>query len=127
MTCNLEFRELRKRCPASASSGVPTVRCAAVRAGALTSLLAASLDLLLLFSAMLGLALLFIEEAGPIFWISNEVAFALGGSSFSLDIYPGSEPAFLWHATLLLVCWLGLASLSKLTLLRRKPRGEEAA
>ncbi len=128
MTCNLEFRDLRKRFHEPASGGVPAVGCVAARAGAaLTSFLAASLDVLLLFSAMLGLSLLFIEEAGPVFWISNELAFAFGGSTFSLDIYPGSEPAFLWHATLLLVCWLALMSLVKFALHRRRPRREEAA
>ena len=128
MTCSLEFRDLRKRCQAPASRCAPAVGAGAPRSGSpLSSLLSASLDLLLLLSAMLGLSLLFIEDAGPVFWISNELAFAFGGSTFSLDIYPGSEPTFLWRATVLLVCWLALTSLSKLAPFRRKPRREEAA
>jgi len=100
--------------------------------GALTAVVAAALSLL--FYAIIGLSAFFIEDTAPVFWVWQKLGFVFGGLMFPLDVYPsslqtlasftpfpsllyapgriaiGAEPAFLWHATLVLAAWAVFAT-----------------
>ena len=107
--------------------GLPTGGVLALICGALTAVVAATLNLV--FYAMIGLSAFFIEDTSPVYWVWQKLSFVFGGLMFPLDMYPsalqkianatpfpsllyapgriaiGAEPAFLWCSTLHLAAW----------------------
>jgi ABC-2 type transport system permease protein len=116
------------------SGGLAAGGLLALLCGALTAVVAATLNLI--FSAIIGLSAFFIEDTSPLYWVWQKMAFVFGGLMFPLDMYPetvrsianatpfpsllyapgriaiGAELAFLWQTTLLLAGWLAVAIVS---------------
>lgn len=121
--------------------GWPSGGVLALICGALTALVAATLNLI--FYALIGLSAFFIEDTSPVFWVWQKLSFVFGGLMFPLDMYPeplqrvanltpfptllyapgriaiGAAPPFIWHTTLLLAAWLLLAAFSAELCFRR--------
>ena len=111
--------------------GLPAGGVLALICGALTAVVAATLNLV--FYAMIGLSAFFIEDTSPVYWVWQKLSFVFGGLMFPLDMYPstlqqiadatpfpsllyapgriaiGAEPAFLWRSTLHLAAWTVIA------------------
>ena len=113
------------------AGGLPSGGVLALVCGALTAVVAATLNLL--FCAIIGLSAFFIEDTSPLYWVWQKSGFVFGGLMFPLDMYPdamqrlahatpfpsllyapgriaiGAPPNFTWHATLQLAAWTCLA------------------
>jgi len=116
------------------SGGLPSGGGLALVCGALTAVVAATLNLI--FCGIIGLSAFFLEDTSPVYWVWQKLAFVLGGLMFPLDIYPdavrsvanatpfpallyapgriaiGAEPAFLAQTALVLAGWLIVAAVS---------------
>ncbi|HEX7450631.1 MAG TPA: ABC-2 family transporter protein [Polyangiaceae bacterium] len=116
------------------SGGLASGGLLALVCGALTAVVAATLNLI--FCAIIGLSAFFTEDTSPLYWVWQKLAFVFGGLMFPLDMYPeavrtvanatpfpsllyapgriaiGAEPAFLWQTTLVLLGWLVVAVVS---------------
>lgn len=127
--------------------GLPSGGLLALVCGALTAVVAATLNLV--FSAIIGLSAFFVEDASPAYWVWQKLSFVFGGLMFPLDIYPdamqkiahatpfpsllyapgriaiGASPAFASESGLRLALWLGLAIVTANYAYRRALRALE--
>ena len=116
------------------SGGLPAGGALALVCGALTAVVAATLNLI--FCGVIGLSAFFIGDTSPVYWVWQKLAFVFGGLMFPLDMYPssvraianatpfpsllyapgriaiGAEPAFVWQTALVLAGWLLVAVVS---------------
>ena len=116
------------------SGQLPSGGCLALLCGALTAVVAATLNLI--FSGIIGLSAFFIEDTSPVYWVWQKLAFVFGGLMFPLDMYPdtvrriasatpfpsllyapgrvaiGADSGFVWQTTLVLAGWLIVAIVS---------------
>jgi ABC-2 type transport system permease protein len=123
--CGLSF--LLTRAAAGSGTGLPSGGLPALICGALTAVVAATLNLI--FCAIIGLCAFFLEDTSPIYWVWQKLSFVFGGLMFPLDMYPGpmraiadltpfpsllygpgriavgAEPAFIGHTVMVLAGW----------------------
>jgi ABC-2 type transport system permease protein len=108
-------------------AGLPSGGIFSLICGALTAVVAATLNLV--FCALIGLSAFFLEDTSPVYWVWQKLSFVFGGLMFPLDIYPsamrsialatpfpsllyapgriaiGAQPTFVWHTVVVLAAW----------------------